>query len=222
MVVADADGKLGLIGKSKKHVHLAQTLTAKYPNIWLEGWAEGTLLALALVQSDIPTALKHGRKALDLGNASGSRAVIRNALANMGRLHYTAGEYSTALEFLDRALARSVPGSEQSAGIRESIARVHMAEGRLHESEKLIDGAVISDRNSVESGGYIHRHSLLTKAEVLSRLGKASEAFRHFDEAIASAKRSGDIPLEDYAAFLRTSPAPSSVSPILMPGTILR
>jgi hypothetical protein len=35
LVVADADGKLGLVGKSRKHVHLAQTLTAKYPNVWL-------------------------------------------------------------------------------------------------------------------------------------------------------------------------------------------
>jgi DNA-binding NtrC family response regulator/tetratricopeptide (TPR) repeat protein len=202
LVVADADGKLGLIGKSKRHVHLAQTLIAKYPNVWLEGWAEGTLLALALVQSDIPSAIKHGQRALELGNESGSRAVNRNALANLGRLHYTAGEYSTALDYLNRASEESVPGSEQAEGILESIARVHLAEGRLHESERLIDGTVISDRDSVKSGGYVHRHSLLTKAEVLSRLGKASEAFQYFDEALELAKRSGDVPLEDYAAFL--------------------
>lgn len=84
MIVADVDGKHGLLAKSQRHVRLAQSLLSRYPNVWLEGWAESTLLALAIVQCDIPAALEHGRRALALGRESGATSVIRSALAEHG------------------------------------------------------------------------------------------------------------------------------------------
>ena len=202
MVVADVDGKHGLLSKSHRHVRLAQSLLARYPNVWLCGWAEGTLLALAIVQCDIHSALQHGDAALSLGRESGAASVIRSALANLGRLHYTVGNFPLALDFLDQALKMCARDSEHGEGIRDSIARVYMAQERLAESEQLLVRVTISDRGSVKSGGYVHRHSLLTKAEVLSRLGRRSEALPHFNEAIALALRAGDTILEDSARLL--------------------
>jgi len=200
LVVADADGKRGLLAKSRKHVHLAISLLSRYPNIWLEGWAENTLLALSIVQCDIPAALSHGTRALALGRESGAATLTRSALANLGRLHYTIGDYQMALEFLNQGLEGAV--GETNRAIVESIARVYMAQGRLSESAVLLANVEISDRGSVTSGGYIHRHSLLTKAELLTRCGNRDEAASYFREAIELSKQSDDSILEDAVRYL--------------------
>ncbi|MGC4084174.1 MAG: tetratricopeptide repeat protein [Vicinamibacterales bacterium] len=202
LFVADADGKHGLLGKSQRHVRLAQSLLEKYPNFWLSGWAEITSLALALMKSDLPSALVHGHAALALGQQCGVAVVRRSSLGNMGRAKFMEGNYDGALEVLNEALALCTPNSDSHAGIRDSIARVYMAIGRPEDSVPFLDHVMISDRDSIRSGGYVHRHSLLTKAEVLTRLGKFVEAQRHFEEAIALAARCGDEILEDNAGHL--------------------
>ena len=97
LIVADVDGKHGLFGKSRRHLALAHSILAKYPNVWLSGWAENTLLALSILQSDFTSAMSHGEAALALGNESGAVSVIRSALANLGWVHYTIGDSKTAL-----------------------------------------------------------------------------------------------------------------------------
>ena len=148
----------GFFAKSQRTYSLAQSLLSRYPNVWLEGWAESTLLALAIVQCDIPAALEHGRRALALGRESGATSVIRSALANMGRLHYLTGDFGVALDYLDQALHASGPNSEQSEGIRDSIARVFMAQGRIVESERLLTDVHISSRS------YSHEQRLCSSA----------------------------------------------------------
>ncbi|MGE3959231.1 MAG: sigma 54-interacting transcriptional regulator [Vicinamibacterales bacterium] len=202
LVVADADGKHGLLSKSAQHVRLAQSLLQRYPNVWLSGWAETTALALAILQGDMPGAMDHGTRALALGRQSGAAAVIRSALANLGRLHYSRGEFDRALELLHEALTTTPPDGELSLGIRDSIARVHMAQNRLDVSEALLASTTICDRQSARSGRYIHRHSLLTKAELLVRQGRHGEAAAFFDEASALAARCGDTVLEDAVRHL--------------------
>lgn len=200
LVVADADGKRGLLAKSHKHVNLASSLLSRYPNIWLEGWSENTRLALSIVHCDIPAAMSHGARALALGRESGAATLTRSTLANLGRLHYTLGDYQIALQFLHQALEGSI--GEANRAIVESIARVYMAQGRLSESADLLAEVKISERGSVTSGGYIHRHSLLTKAELLTRCGNRDEAARYFKEALELARQSDDTILEDAVRYL--------------------
>ena len=72
LVAADLEGMRGLLAKSQRHVVLAQSILNRYPNVWLSGWAENTLLALSLVQCDVPAAVEHGNAALALGLESGA------------------------------------------------------------------------------------------------------------------------------------------------------
>jgi len=202
LAVADIDGKHGLLAKSARHVALAESLLARYPNCWLEGWATTTRMALAMVLSDIPAAVAHGESALRLSADSGSVGVRFNALANMGRLLHVTGDYARSLEYLSQALNASRPNGEWYDAVSESIARVYMDQGRLREGLKLLERVQISDRASLRSGRYVHRHSLMTKAELLSRLGDVAEAEVYFSESIALAKRSGDTILEDSAKLL--------------------
>ncbi len=202
LAVADIDGKHGLLAKSSRHLVLAEGLLTRYPNLWLQGWAATTRMALAMVVCDIPSALAHGERALRLSADSGSATVRFSALGNMGRLLHTTGDYERSLEHLNQALATSRPNGDRSDAISESIARVYMAQGRLHEGLALLDHVEISDRASLRSGRYVHRHSLLTKAELLTRLGNLPGAEDYFAEAIALAQRSGDAILEDSARLL--------------------
>ena len=202
LAVADIDGKHGLIAKSSRHVVLAEGLLSRYPNCWLQGWAATTRMALAMVMCDIPSALAHGERAIQLSTDSGSAAVRLSALANMGRLLHITGEYERSLDYLNQALSASRPNGDRYDAINESIARVYLAQGRLHEGLKLLERVQISDRASLRSGSYVHRHSLLTKAELLARFGNLAEAEGHFAEATALAQRSGDTILEDSARLL--------------------
>src|SRR5262249_41473699 len=104
--------------------------------------------------------------------------------------------------FLNRAMKVSLPGSDQLDGITESIARVHMAQGQFEESAKLLERIGIPDVDMPLRGGYIRRHSLLTKGEVLTSLGRFDESFQYFDEAISLARRTGDGILEDAARLI--------------------
>ena len=176
LAVADIDGKHGLLAKSSRHVVLAEGLLARYPNVWLEGWAATTRMALAMVMCDIPSALAHGERALQLSSDSGSASVRFSALGNMGRMLHITGDYERSLDYLNQALAASRPNGDRCEAISESIATVYMAQGRLHEGLKLLERVQISDRTSLRSGRYVHRHSLLTKAELLTRLGCAAES----------------------------------------------
>ena len=202
LAVADIDGKHGLLAKSARHLVLADGLLARYPNVWLQGWSANTRMALAMVMCDIPAALAHGEEALQLSVLSGSAGVRLSALANLGRVLHIAGDHERSLEHLEQALAASGPNVDRSEAIKESIARVYMAQGRLMDGLRLLEGVRISDRSSLRSGRYVHRHSLLTKAELLTRAGNLSDAEPYFAEAIALAQRSGDGILKDSAELL--------------------
>lgn len=202
LVVADIDGKHGLLGKSRRHVTLARNILERYPNLWLSAWAESTLLALAIVQSDAVSAGVHSTRALSDARACGAHGVLRSALANSGRLNYLAGDFQLALTRLEEALATTTPGGSVYLGIQDSIARVFFSQQRYQESLDRLGAIAIGDRASLASGSYIHRHSLLTKGEVLASLGRTTEAHVHFDEAVALAERSGDVLLGDAARYL--------------------
>lgn len=202
LVVADVDGKHGLLGKSQRHVILARNILDRYPNVWLSAWAESTLLALAIVQSDLVSASLYSARALSYARTCGAHSVLRSALANSGRLSYLAGDFPSALRLMEEALATTTPGGSVYQGIQESIARVFFSQQRYQESLDRLSEVAIADRASLASGSYIHRHSLLTKGEVLAGLGRNREARFHFDEAAALAERSGDVLLGDAARYL--------------------
>lgn len=202
LVLADVEGKHGLLGKSRRHVRLAQGILERYPNVWLTAWSETTLLALAIVESDLESAQVHSTRALSGSRICGAHAVLRSALANSGRLHYLAGDFTSALQLLQEAQSITSHTGTVYLGIRDSIARIYFSQQRYQQSLECLNEVKIADRASFASGNYIHRHSLLTKGEVLACLGRTDEARLHFDEVIALAERAGDVLVEDAARYL--------------------
>ncbi|MEQ1887340.1 MAG: tetratricopeptide repeat protein, partial [Bryobacteraceae bacterium] len=202
-MAADLEGMRGLLAKSQRHVVLAQSILNRYPNVWLSGWAENTLLALSLVQCDVPAAVEHGNAALALGLESGAAAVIRHSYANLGRLRYTTGDFPLALNYLRQAFEMTQENGEAAYAIMDSMARVSMAQGQLSEAEKLTAWVAGGGRDPIWTGGYIYRHSLLTRAEILGRLaGREAEARECLSKVLEYAQRCGDTLLQDSALLL--------------------
>ncbi len=201
LVVADMDGKRGLIAKSQRHVRLARGLLDQWDNVWLRAWSFNTLAAIALVSSDFHAAHEHGSMALVLSRRCGSASLIRSSLGNLGQLQFTVGDLDSSVALLNEAVDCGPKVGEAYAGLLETMARVQLARGRVDESHNLlreVEGLVTATHQS----RYVGRHSLLTKAEVLVRLGRPDDAAESLRRAIALANDSGDH-LLDHAARMR-------------------
>jgi DNA-binding NtrC family response regulator/tetratricopeptide (TPR) repeat protein len=202
LVMADADGKRCLLAKSRRHLAMAKTLLQRYPNVWLEGWMENTSLAVSLVQCDLAAALDHGERALARGGESGVVVITRNALANLGRLHYMKGQFDTALSFYAKAMECTHENRDHVAAIQESTAQVYLAQGRLAESEQLLHCLVTKAPEEELVGGYLHRNSSLTNAELMVQMGRGHEAAKYFSEALVRSRSVGDSQLEEVVRLV--------------------
>jgi DNA-binding NtrC family response regulator/tetratricopeptide (TPR) repeat protein len=225
LIVADVDGKRGLLSKSQRHVRLAQSLLERWDNVWLRAWSENTLLALGILQCDFHSARDHGALALEASRASGVAVILRSVHGNLGQLSLRMGEFDVALKYLDQALGWAEKGSDHYIGILDTIARVELAKGHAHDCERLLAEALAAKSISPDESGYIRRHCLLTRGEALARLGNSSESIRCFEKAMESAGRSGDLLLMESARLLlaeaageaRPTPTCSSFEPLRPP-----
>jgi DNA-binding NtrC family response regulator len=201
--VAELDGKRGLLTSALHHTQLAQRLLAVSPHLGLEAWTYNNLLAIETIRCNVDRASEYGAVALATSFECGAVSSIRRSLGNMGRLQLIKGDFEAALDFLTRALSYSSSNNEQVNGLLESIARVHLAQGDLSESLSL---AIQVDRATQQPNGtgrYVHRHSLLTKAEVLARLGKRAESLACVEDVLILANRAGDRTLFTVAELLK-------------------
>ena len=124
--------------------------------------------------------------------AGNMRAVARveNCL---GFLYFTIGRYQDAHEHLDRArdLFILLDDAGTVAQVDETRARTLLAEGDLHEAERIIKMAV----KTLEKGGQqaILAEALTTQGTISARLGKISRARKLLQRAIEVAETCGDL-----------------------------
>ncbi|MCA1632671.1 MAG: response regulator [Acidobacteria bacterium] len=157
-----------------------------YANLLLflsEAWNRADYLDRALLE--FTAAAYHFEQA---GHAR-YHACVEN---NLGYLFLSIGKYEEAHAHLDRARAlfKELEDGVHLAQVEETRSRVLLAEGRVHEAEKLARAAVWTLGNGGE-------HSLLaaalnTHGLALSRLGLVREARRVLRKAVEIAPEAGD------------------------------
>src|SRR5256886_5959267 len=112
---------------------------------------------------------------------------------NLGFLYFTIGRYKDAHEHLDRArhLFILLDDVGTVAQVDETRARTLLAEGDLHEAERIIKMAV----KTLEKGGQqaILAEALTTQGTISARLGKISRARTLLQRAIEVAETGGDL-----------------------------
>lgn len=201
--VAELDGKRGSIESGIRHTRLAQQILTSHPHLGLEAWAHNNLLAFAILRGDIDQALSHGSLALSSSVECGSAAILRRCLSNLGRVHLARGQCDEALEHFNRAISYASSSNEHVNGTLDSIARVLLLQGKLQEGLELVARVDASTQQPNGAGRYVHRHSLLTKAEFLLRMRRWEESVACIDQILVLAAQASDVVLIASANLLR-------------------
>jgi DNA-binding NtrC family response regulator len=201
--LGEAEAKRGLVETAARHTALGQRLLVTAPNPWLDGLAENTRVALAIMRSDPVAGLAHGRRALASAEQSGAAALRRAVLANLGNVWHIVGDAPRAIEHWERALAVMPASGERSHAALESLASLYVTQGRLAEADAILARIQQSVRTDQDAQLYGNRHARLALARLRGRQGSTAEAFAIIDTVLTAAERAGDLLLESHALLAR-------------------
>ena len=190
--IGELEAKRGLVDNAIQHTRLALNLLKKDENLWLEGVAENTLMAVSIMLSDPDGGIEHGNKVVKLAIESGANALKRAAFGNLGNVYFLTGQFELSREFLNLAQKVLPTTGALSNGALESIARLCLAEGKPDEA-----GAVLSEmKGAVKTAAdwmiYANRHSRLTLLEIMTQQGRVAEALAGVDLVLELAEKSED------------------------------
>jgi DNA-binding NtrC family response regulator/tetratricopeptide (TPR) repeat protein len=186
------DAKQGLFASALWHVQRSQQILESAPNRWIEAQLEFTRTNIAVLSADHDSALRHGHHAIELAEQSGSAACRRTALGNLGFVFYSLGEFTEAVQCLERAIAvLPSPGESHSAMI-ETLARIRLAQGRQRDCKVLLDRIEHEMRLPNDRLLYAHRHAALTRAHLLASEGQFQDALDQMDRTLRLADDAKD------------------------------
>jgi transcriptional regulator with PAS, ATPase and Fis domain len=189
--VGKMEAKHGSVHRAELHTNLGQRLLRQSPNCWLNALAEITHVALAIVCCDFEVGLAHARLGLHAADESGVATVIRACLGNLGNLFYLNGEFDRAAEYFERATKTLSTGENAYAGY-DTLARIRLLQGRLDDCAQLLAKVESSLHTPTDRGLYLYRHTLLTRAALLSKQRRWDEAREQIELVLKLAERAGD------------------------------
>ncbi|MEQ1869940.1 MAG: hypothetical protein ABL961_07940, partial [Vicinamibacterales bacterium] len=202
LFVSELDGKRGLLTSATNHILISKRLLESHHHLWLEAWAYNNLLSCALLSSDFDAAVEHGRAALSRSTECGAVAPIRRCLANLGHLYVSLGAFDRALDYLERAARYSNSSNEHDHARLDNIARVRLSQNNFEEGLRLIERVEANTQHPTGTGRYVHRHSLLTKAELLLSLRRFDDGLKCLNVTMELASQAGENALLNTAALL--------------------
>jgi tetratricopeptide (TPR) repeat protein len=197
--VAEIEAKQGRTESALRHSRLGKRLLEISPHVWLEAVSENTLVAIELMRCDFHEALTHAARSVRLADQSGAIGIRRAALANLGNVSWLVGDFRQAAELFERAGILFPAAGEFSNGALDSLARAHLLEGRLEETERclsLIDKGVPTPSDRVL---YANRYAELTRACLFWRQERLDESLAAAQRALSLADHAGDQILRSSA-----------------------
>src|SRR5262245_49662838 len=200
VLVAVIDGKRGLLDPARQHTRLALRLLASSSHLAIQVACQTNLAAISIVRCDFDDALTQGQLALETSVECGALKCIRTSLSNLGHIHMTQGRFEVALEHFQKVLGLCEYQNENVFVARESIAQLHLAQGKTSESLPFVD---FPDEPARGIGGHTHRHAQLTKAKILARLNRRDESVHLIERTISLARQAGDTPLVAIATMFQ-------------------
>lgn len=201
---AEMEAKRGLFQSAIKHTSLGCRLLTREPNYWLEARAENVLVAVSIMRSDVAAGLDHGHRALRLSEASGSGSLRRACLGNLGNVHFLLGEFEKAVDYYNRAEHTLFSGGFSSNARLDSLAQIRIREGDLKSAEAYmtdIEASIVSD---ADWQLHPNRYAQLTKAELLLRQRRLSDALVACDIALSLSEKAADRLLKGGALLLKS------------------
>ena len=192
LFVAQAEAKRGLLENAKRHTALASRILKTSPNAFLEAFTGNLDLAVAVLRSEFDIAKECGFRALSLAEQSGVAKIRSAILGNMGNLFCELGEFDRATAYFENALSASPDNGANTTAILESLARIHLIQGK--------SDLCLATLNRIESGirveedrlSYEHRRAAFARVDLLKAEGRIEEALSRIDSVLDLAERTED------------------------------
>ncbi len=202
-VVAEIEGRRGLLRSARRHCHLSQALLGRSPNIEIEAYNECTLAAVAIMEADFEGALEHGRRSEQLAKLSGAIGAQISSLGNLGNVFFHVGDFERCERYLEQVIALSDVGSEQANAARESLAQLHLTQGHFDECLRHLSDIEDTLQCQDDRTRFVYRYAQLTRTVMLSRMGQSDAALESAEQVVSLAQRSGDVLLNALAVLSR-------------------
>jgi DNA-binding NtrC family response regulator len=192
LYVAQAEAKRGLLASPRKHVHLALEHLKTAPNLWLEAMASHIETAIAIMCVDFSRATRYAKRGVELAERSGVAEMIVTCVGTLAHVHTMTGNFDAASHLHDWSEAKAVSGSDNHITIIESLARIRLLQNRLEESDGLLTKAEELNAGAKSSLRYVHRHILMTRADLLARRQLWPQALESIEIALHWGQRASD------------------------------
>ena len=228
LFVAQIEAKRGLLENAKRHMSLARRILETSPNVYLEAFTGNLDLAVAVLRSEFDFARECGVRALELAERSGVAKIRSAVLGNMGNLFYELGDFDRATECFENALVGPPAKGANTWAVLESLARIHMIQGRADLCLAVLDGIESSISFEQDRLLYEQRYSALTRIRLLASQGHLEDALSRTDTVLELAARAEDGLLQKQAQLTkaellqRLRQVPSSMALIaeIVPGLV--
>jgi DNA-binding NtrC family response regulator/tetratricopeptide (TPR) repeat protein len=201
--LGEMEARRGLIKNAVRHTRLGQNLLIHYANVWLDGRAENTLVAVAIMLSEYDEGIVRGQRALALAEESGAASLRSAILGNLGNLHYRVGDFSQAVEYFERANAALPFTGERANAYLESLARLCLAQGRPLSASDYLDRIDESIKTPSDELLHANRYAKLTRSEVFVHQHLFGAALEISEQTIALAERVNDHLLDGIARLTK-------------------
>jgi transcriptional regulator with PAS, ATPase and Fis domain/tetratricopeptide (TPR) repeat protein len=208
--VAQMDASRGLFRSAERHLRLADALIEKTPSPWLTAHSCNIKLAICVLESDIERGQIYADRGKQLADECGAAAVRRAIAANESLLYLLAGNFSDAIESINRALIILQSSGERRNGCLDTLARIRLAEGRMDDCGVALDLIEESIKSAADQSMYANRYALLTRGQLLARRGLLDEALHQIDSVHKLAAQIDDKFLLDNARLTKAELLESS------------
>jgi DNA-binding NtrC family response regulator/tetratricopeptide (TPR) repeat protein len=203
LFVAQAEAKRGLLGNATRHTALARTILKASTNVYLAAFVANLELAIAVLRSEFDSAKNIGHHAIELAERSGVGKIRKAVFGNMGNLYCELGDFERATEYFKSALGIPPARGANTTGVLESLARVHLMQGRDDSCLFVLNGIESSVHADQDRLTYEQRYSALTRVHLLAEQGDLEQAFERTEHVLELAAQAGDGFLERQTQLTR-------------------
>jgi DNA-binding NtrC family response regulator/tetratricopeptide (TPR) repeat protein len=202
--VSVVEGRRGATDVARRHIELGLNLLHKSPNPWIESSIHIAGSAVDFVGANLPGALSHSERAIQLARDCGGHFNELAALCNAGQVCVVLGRFTDAAKHLNAV----EPSVREFPFLRfclyDTMAQLQLATGDLEKCDETLRALTNQlAQNEGESASFPQLDSAMTRVKLLQQQGRLDDAAALVEEASEAAKSRGERVLETALQILQ-------------------
>jgi transcriptional regulator with PAS, ATPase and Fis domain/tetratricopeptide (TPR) repeat protein len=203
LFVAQAEAKRGLLENATRHTALARRILRTSSNVYLAAFVANLDLAIAVLRCEFDVAKNCGLRAVEFAEKSGVGKIRKAVFGNLGNLYCEMGDFDRATGYFENALAILPANGANTTAVLESLARVHLRQGRTDACLSVLNRIESSIRVEQDRLSYEQRYSALTRVHLLAQEGHIEQALLGTGPVLELAALAGDGLLQKQTQLTR-------------------